>query len=66
MSIAYMNITQVEVLLIGLFGLCLGAYYIGKKKKINLVRCIGKNGSIVTLVLLVVNGLFIVVRRGID
>jgi hypothetical protein len=59
-----MNIIQLELLFIGLFGLCLGAYYIGKKKK-KLLRCIGKSGALVTILLMIVEA-FIASRRGLD
>lgn len=61
-----MNTIQIEFLFISLFGLCLGAYYIGKRKNINLLRCIGKNGAVVSLILIAVNAFFIFVRRGVD
>jgi hypothetical protein len=60
-----MSTIQIELLFVGLFCLCLGVYYVGKKKKLNLVRCIGKNGALVSLFLIVVEG-FIASRRGLD
>jgi hypothetical protein len=60
-----MNTIQIELLFICLFGLCLGAYSVGKKKKINLVRCIGKSGSLVTLLLMVIEAI-LALRRGVD
>lgn len=60
-----MNTIQIELLFITLFGLCLGAYYIGKKKRIKLIRCIGKNGALVSLILIIVNAI-LASRRGVD
>jgi len=50
-----MNTTQIELLFMALFGLGIGVYYIGRKKKNNLIRCIGRQGAIVSFILLIIS-----------
>ena len=58
-----MKTIEIELLLILLFLVCLGAYYVGKVKKIDLLKCIGKSGSVVSLVLVVSNAVLLYLRR---
>jgi len=48
-----MIITEVSILFISFLFLCLGAYYLGKKKNLSLLRDVGRRGSIISLILLV-------------
>ncbi|VVB78682.1 Uncharacterised protein [uncultured archaeon] len=50
-----MNTTQLELLFTSLFLICLGVFWLGKKKNVIVLKEIGKRGSIVTFILIVVN-----------
>ncbi len=60
-----MNAIQIEVLLFIIFILCGGIYLIGRKKNIDLLRCVGKKGFLLSLVLMIVES-FILMRRGFE
>jgi hypothetical protein len=50
---------QLELLFILLFFLCVGVYYVGKKKKIDIIESVGKRGAIVLFVFIIVDILFL-------
>jgi hypothetical protein len=60
-----MNAIQIEVLLFIIFILCGGIYMLGRKKNIDLLRCLGKKGFLLSLVLIIAEG-FILVKRGFE
>ncbi|MFA5258955.1 MAG: hypothetical protein WC979_03495 [Candidatus Pacearchaeota archaeon] len=48
-----METMEIKILFIAFLFVCLGAYYLGKKKNLNLLRDVGRRGSIISLILLV-------------
>ncbi len=60
-----MNAIQIELLLFIILIICGGAYMIGRKKNINVLRCVGVKGFLISLVLIIVEG-FLLLRRGFD
>jgi hypothetical protein len=60
-----MNIIQIEILLFIILIICGGIYMLGRKKNINILRCVGLKGFLISLVLIIVEG-FLLLRRGAD
>ena len=54
-----MNENYIELLFILLFLMCLGVYWIGKKKGIDWARGLGKNGAIVLFIMIIVDIVFL-------
>lgn len=47
-----METIEIELLFILFLLMCLGAYWIGKKNNLSLLRDVGKRGSIISLILI--------------
>ncbi|MDD5193410.1 MAG: hypothetical protein PHF67_02375 [Candidatus Nanoarchaeia archaeon] len=58
-----MNIFSLELLFTFLVLFCVGAYYIGKKKNIVLLKSLGQRGFFVSLALLIFETL-VMIKRG--
>ena len=54
-----METLQVEILLGVFLGLCVLGYWIGKRKGIRLLRDVGRRGSIVLMILMVIEAVFL-------
>lgn len=59
-----MTIISLELLFTFLVLFCMGAYYIGKKKNIVLLKSVGQRGFFISLALLVFET-FIMIKRGV-
>ncbi len=61
-----MKTIEIGLLFILLFLACLGAYWVGRKKNLALVRGIGKNGAVLSFLVMLISAILIFVRRGAD
>lgn len=53
-----METIEIGLLILVLFA-CLGAYYLGRKKDINLLRDMGRRGSIILFIVILIESIFI-------
>ena len=53
-----METIEIGLLILVLFA-CLGAYWYGRKKEIGLLRDVGRRGSIILFILMIVEAIFI-------
>lgn len=49
-----METIEIELLFILFLFVCIGAYWVGRKKEISLLRCLGRNGSIVLGIIILI------------
>jgi len=54
-----METIEIELLFILFLFVCLGAYLLGKKKNISLLRDVGKRGSIILFILIILETVFL-------
>jgi hypothetical protein len=54
-----METIEIELLFILFLFMCLGAYWVGKKNNLSLLRDVGRRGSIILFILIVIETIFL-------